>query len=917
MASDYRDTPSKLIEQETIEQHRAIFNLNAFGIDNDGVVVDESKVPKKNSKALTQEVWARILHVLSTWKTEEEIAKLSSEEKDQYNSFKSTHKKEWLEDKKEFYRWKKTFEVEEGRLASGEPIKRLVRIDEDKSDSERRLVVPMLEVFDIIHQSHSITLGHMGEERTFADMSKKYYNPTQEMVAIFIKSCLHCNQKQPVIKALKGAKKPISSKEFRDRFQVDLIDMRKKRMRNIYGVMQRWIMTIKDHATGITYIKSLPKKKAKYVAHELDHIFGFIGYPTIFHTDNGKEFVANVIIQMLKENNPNILTVTGRPRTPRDQGSVESMNKLIKRVLSCIESEVKTSGKDSNWTNLLGRLMSVVNNQMGRGCYAETAYRAVFGQDYHQHFKCSMAELRECNTINERLEVMEDSRLENVARELCFLGNEEGDPKLESNDENGYWSEDSEPDKLSDVASDGDVGSTTHDDTEEKSICVGHGAVDDGNDDVDRMVSTLDNFHMETQNDSIGHYIGDHINLSPEKLVAAETLLQVCGCNGLDLNIEGNDDSLSKETVHCTPQKNIWSIKETESILMQIAGSTPFNENPAKMCKENENIVDVAKVNAVNTLTKKEFGSPAKQASVVSSYSRKLYDVQAAWTNRRTINIHRKYGGRNNTLTEYTFVYPTLLCETCCFFGSCLVPVGDERYLSDSEYTKRWWDTDFISAFAALVAHEAHTECHIRPIAETTQLIHCQNPRANPDESECNLLDPTPDRVVSVLHNVDHYSVLEADLKRRNVKIYDGLRRSLDNWKMHVVNIIKRCGQADRMAAFTFVYECNHELRQTLLLKVGEQIWTIENVMSVKQRDSHNCGPIACMKIMELYGCTEARIIDPKIITVEYYRGIVISKFRSLVMKFTNKLNVSFLWRSLIWFLLRRTGNTKRHPLKI
>ena len=68
---------------------------------------------------------------------------------------------------------------------------------------------------------------------------------------------------------------------------------------------------------------------------------------------------------------------------------------------------------------------------------------------------------------------------------------------------------------------------------------------------------------------------------------------------------------------------------------------------------------------------------------------------------------------------------------------------------------------------------------------------------------------------------------------------------------MHVVNIIKQCGQADQTAAFTFVYECNHEFRQTLLLKVGEQVWTIENVMSVKQQDYHNCGPNACMKIME------------------------------------------------------------------
>jgi hypothetical protein len=81
---------------------------------------------------------------------------------------------EWLKYKKEFNRWKKTYNLEEDWLYSGESIKRLVRINEDTSDSERQLVVPMLDVFNIIHQSHSITRGHMGEERTFADMPRKY-----------------------------------------------------------------------------------------------------------------------------------------------------------------------------------------------------------------------------------------------------------------------------------------------------------------------------------------------------------------------------------------------------------------------------------------------------------------------------------------------------------------------------------------------------------------------------------------------------------------------------------------------------------------------------------------------------------------------------------------------------------------------
>lgn len=73
---------------------------------------------------------------------------------------------EWLKYKKEFNRWKKTYNLEEGWLYSGESIKRLVRINEDTSDSERRLVVPMLDVFNIIHQSHivllSVTWGKRG-----------------------------------------------------------------------------------------------------------------------------------------------------------------------------------------------------------------------------------------------------------------------------------------------------------------------------------------------------------------------------------------------------------------------------------------------------------------------------------------------------------------------------------------------------------------------------------------------------------------------------------------------------------------------------------------------------------------------------------------------------------------------------------
>ena len=90
----------------------------------------------------------------------------------------------------------------------------------------------------------------------------------------------------------------------------------------------RWIMTLKDHATRLTYICALPRKHAHLVAYKLQEIFSVLGYPKIFHTDNGKEFTAKCVLEFLCHLNPNMLAVTGRPRRPRDQGSVENVNKL-------------------------------------------------------------------------------------------------------------------------------------------------------------------------------------------------------------------------------------------------------------------------------------------------------------------------------------------------------------------------------------------------------------------------------------------------------------------------------------------------------------------------------------------------------------------------------------------------------------
>jgi len=91
----------------------------------------------------------------------------------------------------------------------------------------------------------------------------------------------------------------------------------------------RWVLTIKDHATGLMYLCALPRKRPDLIAYKLQETFGLIGYPKIFHTDNGKEFTAKSIIKFLHHLNPNVLNVTGLSRHPHDQGSIENMYKYV------------------------------------------------------------------------------------------------------------------------------------------------------------------------------------------------------------------------------------------------------------------------------------------------------------------------------------------------------------------------------------------------------------------------------------------------------------------------------------------------------------------------------------------------------------------------------------------------------------
>jgi hypothetical protein len=170
------------------------------------------------------------------------------------------------------------------------------------------------------------------------------------------------------------------SLNWQSRFELDLIDFCKLRKRDPFGVVMHWILTFKDHATALVYLCALPRKWVNVIAYKLQEIFGIIRYPKIFYTDNRKEFTAKVVLEFFGDLNPNILTVSGRPRRPSNQISVENMNKFVKRTLGTVLAEYWLIGKHPNWTEVLGSLASAINTQHGRGKNYVSAYEAVYGQ---------------------------------------------------------------------------------------------------------------------------------------------------------------------------------------------------------------------------------------------------------------------------------------------------------------------------------------------------------------------------------------------------------------------------------------------------------------------------------------------------------------------------------------------------------
>ncbi|XP_025198496.1 KRAB-A domain-containing protein 2-like, partial [Melanaphis sacchari] len=121
--------------------------------------------------------------------------------------------------------------------------------------------------------------------------------------------------------------KPILSKTFNSRAQVDLIDMQSNKDGGF-----KFILVYQDHFTKFVSLRPLKTKTSSEVAYNLIDIFCIFGAPCILQSDNGREFVNHIINDLVLMWD-DLKIVHGKPRHSQSQGSVERANQDIEKII--------------------------------------------------------------------------------------------------------------------------------------------------------------------------------------------------------------------------------------------------------------------------------------------------------------------------------------------------------------------------------------------------------------------------------------------------------------------------------------------------------------------------------------------------------------------------------------------------------
>jgi len=145
------------------------------------------------------------------------------------------------------------------------------------------------------------------------------------------------------------------------------------------------------------------------------------------------------------------------------------------------------------------------------------------------------------------------------------------------------------------------------------------------------------------------------------------------------------------------------------------------------------------------------------------------------------------------------------------------------------------------------------------------QLVHVTHPNQILAADHVKPIPSLVLRLVGILHNNQHNVVLEVDIAERQILIFDGLSRDLLQWTDHIVTVFKKCMLLDLSfdaSSAVIVPDAPgppfaSRSRRPKPIINGYSITFPKQPASdsgnYELTDEFNCGPIARLKLMDLF----------------------------------------------------------------
>ena len=191
---------------------------------------------------------------------------------------------------------------------------------------------------------------------------KSVFKGIFNIIRAFLARCSLCHNPLP----MQVLPPPVTIRSFHphSHLQCDLIDMAPMKHRsfmqdNKWGY--RYVLTVKSCFSKFCWLFPLKTKSAEEVFSLLKALFTKEGPPTIIQSDNGGEFIREVMQKLCQEFEVHI--IHRRPNHPQSQGQIENLSRQVKRLLGRFLQPLPRDLRANVWPLLLSAVADLLNSK--------------------------------------------------------------------------------------------------------------------------------------------------------------------------------------------------------------------------------------------------------------------------------------------------------------------------------------------------------------------------------------------------------------------------------------------------------------------------------------------------------------------------------------------------------------------------